>query len=76
MGNEALFLLAAIVRHGGLVLEELPSVTTFRTGLTELLLSRLTDLGAVDNEDGRFRVTTSWYPAVQSTLHRRNILIA
>jgi hypothetical protein len=76
MGDEAHFLLAAIVRHGGLTSEELPTVTAYPARLVAILLTRLVDLGAVAAEHGRYRVTTGWHPTVHKLLYRRNILVS
>jgi len=76
MSDEAHFMLAAMVRHGGLTLEELPAVTTCPARQAGILLARLADLGTVADDDGRYRVTTGWHPAVHRLLRRRNILVS
>jgi len=73
-GESGLFVLAAIVNHVYLTLEETSRVTHYPPGLCRIQLDRFSELGALLREDGRYRVATPWQRPVIRLLRRRNLL--
>ncbi len=74
LDDEALFMLAAVARHGSLAAGEAAALG-YQPGLAELLLGRLLDLGALVASGERLRVSTGWQSTVLRLLRRRNILV-
>ncbi len=75
-GDGALFLLAALMRHGSLSVAHAATTTAYPVGRVEGLFLRLLDLGAVAENGGAYHVTTTWRASVLRVLRRRNILIS
>jgi hypothetical protein len=75
-GEAGLFVLAAIVTHESLSIEDLASVTRSTVARTSIHVDRLIDLGAVCVESGLIRVTTTWQRAAVRLLRRRHLLPA
>ena len=75
-GEEALYLLAAVARHGSLTLAEAATVTAYPAGLVESRLTRLLDTRVLDQRDQLFSLSTHWYTTILRLLRRRNVLIA
>ena len=67
-------LLAALVRHGTLTLEEAIAVCRYSLGDCLIYLDWLYDLGVTEEENGRYQITTFWYPEVRRYLKRKNLL--
>lgn len=75
-GDEALFLLAAVMRHNGLNVRQAATTTNYSVGSVEGLFLHLLDLGAVSEKDGIYCVTTSWRATILRVLRRRNVLVS
>lgn len=73
-GEAGLFVLAAIVTHESLSIEDLAAVTRSTVARCYIHLDRLIDLGAAQIDDGLIRVTTTWQRAAIRLLRRRNLL--
>jgi len=74
-GGEAdLFVLAAIVTHESVSVEDLATVTRSSVGQCHIHVDRLIDLGAARLDDGLIRVTATWHRAAVRLLRRRNLL--
>jgi len=73
-GEAGLFVLAAIVTHESLSIEDLATVTRSTVGRCHIHVDRLIDLGAARVDDGLIRVTTTWQRAAVRLLRRRNLL--
>jgi hypothetical protein len=73
-GHDGLFVLAAVVTHESISLDDLVAVT--RLGRSECIihLDRLLEIGAVVDEDGLYSVSTHWHRAAIRLLRRRNLL--
>jgi len=67
-------LLAAMVRHDTLTLEEAVAVCRCSPGDGTIYLNWLHDIGATDEENGRYRIAPFWYPEVRRYLKRKNLL--
>jgi len=76
VGDEGLFLLAAVMRHNGLDVRLAAVTTAYPLGRVKGLFLHLLDLGAVWEDDGVYRVPTSWRATVLRALRRRNILVS
>ncbi len=74
VGETALFVLASIVVHENLTLEEAQRATRFPLAVTRIHLDRLLALGAIEEERGRYRMTALWQPVAMRLLRRRNLL--
>jgi hypothetical protein len=74
VGEMGLFLLAAIVVHENLTLDEAVAVTRYPEGPSRIHLERLVELGALRLHATRYRVTTHWHRAVVRLLRRGNLL--
>ena len=70
----ALFVLAAVVNHENLGLEETAQVTRLPASLCRIHVERFRELGALVGSEGRFRVSTHWQRAAIRLLRRRNLL--
>lgn len=75
-GEEALYLLAAVARHGTLSLADAATVTAYPRGLVESRLTRLLDTGVLELKDQLFFLSTHWYTTILRLLRRRNVLIS
>jgi hypothetical protein len=73
-GEDGLFVLAAIVVHESISLDELERVTRFDRVQCFIHLDRLQEIGAIVFEDGMYRVSTTWHRAAVRLLKRRNLL--
>lgn len=73
-GEDGLFVLAAIVVHESISLEDLERVTRFDRVQCFIHLDRLQEIGAIVLEDGMYRVSTTWHRAAVRLLKRRNLL--
>jgi hypothetical protein len=76
MGDGALFLLAAVMRHNGLDVRQAAITTAYPLGRVEGLFLHLEDLGAVSRHEEVYRVPVNWRATVLRALRRRNILVA
>ncbi len=72
--EEGLFVLAAVVTHENLSHEEAVAVTAYTERICSIHLDRLSDLGVLRVDEGRYRVRTHWYKAVTRLLSRLNLL--
>jgi hypothetical protein len=75
-GNEALFLLAALMRHSTLNVDQAATTTAYPTGRVAGLFLHLLDMGAVKEVDGLYQVATNWRASVLRILRRHNVLIS
>ena len=73
-GEDGLFVLAAIVVHESISLDDLERVTRFDRVQCFIHLDRLQEIGAIVLEDGMYRVSTTWHRAAVRLLKRRNLL--
>jgi hypothetical protein len=73
-GEAGLFVLAAIVTHESLSIQDLATVTRSTVARCHIHVDRLIDLGAARVDDGLIRVTTTWQRAAVRLLRRRNLL--
>jgi hypothetical protein len=73
-GEDGLFVLAAIVAHESISLDDLAEVTRFDRVQCFIHLDRLQELGAVVCDDGMYRVSSTWHRAGVRLLLRRNLL--
>ncbi len=74
LGDRSRFLLAAIVVHENLSLQEAADVTRYPKAVCRLQLERLRDEGVLRQVHGRYRLTTRWHRAVIRFLKRGNLL--
>ncbi len=74
LGERSRFLLAAIVVHENLSLQEAADVTRYAKAVCRLHLERLHDEGILRRSHGRYRLTTRWHRAVVRFLKRGNLL--
>jgi hypothetical protein len=72
--ESALFILAAIGRHGSLTPREVARATDYSVGRVSGRLVRLQDLDVVVVTGGAYRITTEWRSTVLRVLRRHNIL--
>jgi hypothetical protein len=75
-GQDGLFVLAAIITHESISLDDLVEVTRFDRAQTFIHLDRLLEVGAINLEHGMYRVSTTWHRAGVRLLRRRNLLPA
>jgi len=73
-GEDGLFVLAAIVVHESISLDDLAEVTRFDRVQCFIHLDRLQELGAVVGDEGMYRVSSTWHRAGVRLLLRRNLL--
>ena len=73
-GQEALFVLAAIVNHENLSEKEIVEVTRMPESICRIHVDRFRELGALTVSRGRCRVSTRWQRAAIRLLRRRNLL--
>ena len=73
-GQDGLFVLAAIVTHESISLDDLTKVTRFDRVQCFIHLDRLLELGAITLDDEMYRVSTTWHRAAVRLLRRRNLL--
>lgn len=76
MGDGALFLLAAVMRHNGLDVRQAAITTAYSLGRVEGLFLHLEDVGAVGEHEEVYRVPVNWRATVLRALRRRNILVS
>ena len=76
MGDDALFILAAIVRHTSLSTAEAVRVTCLSSEICAPLVMRLDRLGVIEASDLSYRVALHWRATVLRLLRRRNMLPA
>ncbi|MCU0304762.1 MAG: hypothetical protein MUC56_11965 [Thermoanaerobaculales bacterium] len=69
-----LFLLAATIVHENLTRSEAAEVTRLGDAMVTVHLDRLSEVGVLRNDRGRFRVTPYWHRAAVRLLRRRNLL--
>jgi hypothetical protein len=74
IGERSRFLLAAIVVHENLSLQEAVDVTRYPKAVCRLQLERLHDDEILRRIHGRYRLTTHWHRAVVRFLKRGNLL--
>ncbi|MGB2247816.1 MAG: ATP-binding protein [Alcanivorax sediminis] len=75
MGENALFVYAAIATHGTLASHEISSVTCLPDNVVRYALKGGFDAGFLQKaEDGRYRLVPLWYQPVISYLTRKNLL--
>ncbi len=72
--ESALFILAAVARHGTLTPREAARAADYGVGRVHGRLVRLHDLGVVEAAAGSYHVTTAWRSTVLRVLRRHNIL--
>jgi len=75
-GQDGLFVLAAIVTHESISLDDLIEVTRFDRVQSFIHLDRLLELGAITLDNEMYRVSTTWHRAAVRLLRRRNLLPA
>lgn len=74
-GEAALFVMAALITHESIEMDDLARVTRFPLRECQIQTDRLLDLGAiVAADDGLLRVSTTWHRAMVRLLKRRNTL--
>ena len=76
VGDDALYLLAAVMRHGRLSAGQTAVAIDFSVGSVEGIFMRLADLGTVGVSGDNYYVTTAWRATVLRLLRRHNILIS
>ena len=76
IGESALFILAAIARHGSLTPREAARATDFQVDRVQARLIHLYDLDVVTRTAASYRLTTAWRSAVLLVLRRHNILVS
>ncbi len=75
MGENALFVYAAIATHGTLSSHEISGVTCLPENVVRYALKGGSDAGFLQKaEDGRYRLVPLWYQPVISYLTRKNLL--
>ncbi|HTN84825.1 MAG TPA: hypothetical protein VL242_14090, partial [Sorangium sp.] len=74
LGELERFVLASVVWHDSLTTEEASISLGFPRLPCENALSRLVDLGVIDDLGGRHRVTTRWQSAVTTFLLRKHLI--
>jgi DNA-binding transcriptional ArsR family regulator len=75
LSTEALFVLAAVVRHENLTATEAMEVTGISQSLVRHALSSARELGLVERgEDRRYRVAPDWYALLARVLSDRNLI--
>lgn len=74
LSQQSRFLLAAIVVHENLSLQEAAIVTRSSAAICRIHLNRLEDRGLLRREKGRYRLTTHWHRAVLRFLKRGNMI--
>jgi hypothetical protein len=74
IGEQGLFVLAAILTHVRLTLDELVKVTRYPEVLCRIYLDRLIDLGTLSLDEHGYQVTTYWQRATVRLLLRLNLL--
>ncbi len=75
-GQDGLFVLAAIVTHESISLDDLIEVTRFDRSQCFIHLDRLLEVGAITLDNEMYRVSTTWHRAAVRLLRRRNLLPA
>jgi hypothetical protein len=75
-GQDGLFVLAAIVTHESISLDDLVEVTRFDRSQCFIHIDRLLEVGAISLDDEMYRVSTTWHRAAVRLLRRRNLLPA
>ncbi|MCJ7755189.1 MAG: ATP-binding protein, partial [Thermoanaerobaculales bacterium] len=73
-GQDGLFVLAAIVTHESICLDDLVEVTRFDRVQSFIHIDRLLELGAITLDNEMYRVSTTWHRAAVRLLRRRNLL--
>ncbi|MEX1310359.1 MAG: ATP-binding protein [Candidatus Sulfomarinibacteraceae bacterium] len=73
-GQDGLFVLAAIVTHESICLDDLIEVTRFDRSQCFIHLDRLLEVGAITLDEEMYRVSTTWHRAAVRLLRRRNLL--
>jgi len=73
-GQDGLFVLAAIVTHESICLDDLVEVTRFARAQCFIHIDRLLELGAITLDNEMYRVSTTWHRAAVRLLRRRNLL--
>lgn len=76
LGETALLLLAAVVIHENLTIEEAVRTTRFGASVCRGHVERLVELEALQADDGRYRLTAHWHGVAVRLLKRRNLLPA
>ncbi len=76
--DDDMFVLAGLIVHDGLSLDELVTVLNANTGSTRATCRRLESLGVLDGDEAGawFRITTRWLPAVDRLLRQMSFLYA
>ncbi len=75
-GQDGLFVLAAIITHESISLDDLIEVTRFDRSQCFIHLDRLLEVGAITLDDEMYRISTTWHRAAVRLLRRRNLLPA
>lgn len=75
-GGAALFILAAIARHGSLSAREAALATNYPVDRVQARMIRLQDSAVIAETAGSFRVTTQWRSTALRALRRDNILVS
>jgi hypothetical protein len=73
-GQDGLFVLAAIVTHESISLDDLIRVTRYDRVQCFIHLDRLLEVGAITLDLEMYRVSTTWHRAAVRLLRRRNLL--
>ena len=73
-GQDGLFVLAGIVTHESICLDDLIEVTRFDRSQCFIHLDRLLEVGAITLDEEMYRVSTTWHRAAVRLLRRRNLL--
>ena len=74
LGQQAMFLVAAIMVHENLSIAEATSTTRYPVSVCRMHLERLADQQILSCTSGRYRLTTRWHRAVTRVLIRNNLL--
>lgn len=74
IGETAMFLLASIVLHENLTVEEAAASTRYKASVCRSHLDRLEEEGILHKDSHRYRLSTYWHRAVIRQLRRGNML--
>jgi hypothetical protein len=74
LGDEALFLLASLIRHETLTIEQAAEAMGFSTILVRSLSARLVDIGVLHEVDGIYTIVSRWKSTVVRVARRRNVM--
>ena len=73
-GETGLFVLAAVVVHENLTVQEAAATTRYPIPICRLHLDRFVGQKVLDLEAGRYRLSTHWHRSAVRALGRKNLL--